>query len=545
MSIHQTVAFIFFAFGFAIANSNQSLAQGTPDSVNHTVYFDLNKYGITPASKQKLSAFAKKIAGRQVISLQAIGCTDSLGTDVDNLELARKRVESVVAALTKENIETRYLSRIPIGKVEKSSGNDALDRKVEITAVLVPLDGSYVVGPRGDLLRMLDVPLERFPLPQGSGVIKTKHGTVIALPPGMLNGGEIVAEVRDYATLEDAAFAGLTTVTSSGEVLGTGGMVWMQLRTKEGEKLDISQARITINSNGEQIQSPLAALVLMPAERVGKTDLPMQSFSGKRDSLGNITWDGVPGQAARVPRDLPGDPKYTFSGAEIKSLIDVDTGLIEDYPALNILKEELMAAAGIEAMIITNELADSLEYDGEYYVVSTAKPRSRRIVVKIEVVTKSSSGNGNAFSQTPPPIAQANQTPTDYTLGVAVDDSRFVNCDYYYRNQQIKPLVVTRFNQKQSEDMIVLAMDLEEKVIYPSVAQFKLLGGDLVYNDVIDFTGPKGREALAVVIVKNGETVKMAVQSFTYGEEPGELAFRDYGTDVEKARTYLASVLKK
>jgi len=525
--------------------SQQSLAQGTPDTVNHTVYFDLNKHGITPASKQKLSAFAKKIAGRQVISLQAIGYTDSVGTDVDNLELARKRVESVVAALTKENIKTRYLSRIPRGKVEKSSGNDALDRKVEITAVLVPLDGSYVVGPRGDLLRMLDVPLERFPLPQGSGVIKTKHGTVIALPPGMLNGEEIVAEVRDYATLEDAAFAGLTTVTSSGEVLGTGGMVWMQLRTKDGEKLDLSQARITINSNGEQIQSPLTALVLMPAERVGKTDLPMQSFSGKRDSLGNITWDGVPGQAARVPRDLPGDPKYTFSGAEIKSLIDVDTGLLEDYPALNILKEELLAAAGIDAMIITNELADSLDYNGEYYVVSTMKPRTRRVVVKIEVLTKSTSGSNDGFSQAQAPIAQSNNTLSDYTLGVEIDDSRFVNCDYYTRSIQTQPMVVTRFNHKQSEDMIVLAMDLEEKVIYPSVAQFTLLGGDLAYNDVIDFKGPKGRNALAVVIIKKGEVVKMAVQAFTYGEEPEGLVFKNYGTDIGKARAYLASVLKK
>jgi peptidoglycan-associated lipoprotein len=75
----------------AMANA---IRNGTipPEAILATVYFDFDRYNVSPAERGKLDAIAARVKGTKVI---IAGYTDTFGTEEYNLGLSDRRAQSV------------------------------------------------------------------------------------------------------------------------------------------------------------------------------------------------------------------------------------------------------------------------------------------------------------------------------------------------------------------------------------------------------------------------------------------------------------------
>ena len=127
--------------------SNIKLAVGSPDTrnklmnegkfVTHGILFDVNSDKIKPESYGALKDIANVLTENTTVKVLITGHTDSDGDDKSNLELSKKRAESVKSILSKEfNIEASRMATdgkgesAPIDKNTSAEGK-ANNRRVE------------------------------------------------------------------------------------------------------------------------------------------------------------------------------------------------------------------------------------------------------------------------------------------------------------------------------------------------------------------------------------------------------------------------------
>lgn len=127
--------------------SNIKLAVGSPDTrnklmnegkfVTHGILFDVNSDKIKPESYGALKDIANVLTENTTVKVSITGHTDSDGDDKSNLELSKKRAESVKSILSKEfNIDASRMATdgkgesAPIDKNTSAEGK-ANNRRVE------------------------------------------------------------------------------------------------------------------------------------------------------------------------------------------------------------------------------------------------------------------------------------------------------------------------------------------------------------------------------------------------------------------------------
>lgn len=103
---------------------------------NTVVYFGVNKSGITSADKQRLQVLVDKLRQNPNVRVNIKGYTDQTGNPEYNLQLSRKRAESIVRYLTQEKgidpgkILVNYFGQAGEGK--SGTKNNPYQRKVEL-----------------------------------------------------------------------------------------------------------------------------------------------------------------------------------------------------------------------------------------------------------------------------------------------------------------------------------------------------------------------------------------------------------------------------
>lgn len=103
------------------------------------VLFATGSYTLTDAAQPTLDVLYGALVADPTLRLSIIGHTDSVGSEADNMVLAQRRANSVVAALEAQGIAPSRLIIIARGEVEPISTNDTekgrqRNRRVDVTA---------------------------------------------------------------------------------------------------------------------------------------------------------------------------------------------------------------------------------------------------------------------------------------------------------------------------------------------------------------------------------------------------------------------------
>jgi outer membrane protein OmpA-like peptidoglycan-associated protein len=103
----------------------------------NNIFFDFDKYDLKPESFLELDRVVKILKDNPDVSIHIEGHTDSIGTEEYNLQLSRKRAESVRNYLVSKGISPERITifgfgaSMPIATNQTEEGR-ALNRRVEV-----------------------------------------------------------------------------------------------------------------------------------------------------------------------------------------------------------------------------------------------------------------------------------------------------------------------------------------------------------------------------------------------------------------------------
>lgn len=116
------------------------------------ILFPLNKYQLTKDAQTQLDSAVAQLQGSKNFVLEIQGFTDATGTATHNLELSRKRADSVVRYLTvKHNVPLRKINVLGVGEDDPTADNKTREgrkmaRRVEMRVFALDLGGQQSAG---------------------------------------------------------------------------------------------------------------------------------------------------------------------------------------------------------------------------------------------------------------------------------------------------------------------------------------------------------------------------------------------------------------
>ena len=111
--------------------------RGTVITLPGSVMFASGKWQLLPGAKGKLDAVAASLKDQPDVTITIEGHTDSRGSTESNMELSKKRAESVLAYLESKGVPKDQLTAEGVGEARPIADNDtaagrAMNRRVEI-----------------------------------------------------------------------------------------------------------------------------------------------------------------------------------------------------------------------------------------------------------------------------------------------------------------------------------------------------------------------------------------------------------------------------
>ena len=104
------------------------------------IHFEFNSARLEPSSFAELDRLADFLSKNAALKVEVAGHTDDVGVDTYNLQLSRKRTESVASYLVSKGIDSKRITTIGYGKSHpliQSTSEDArrLNRRVEVSFI--------------------------------------------------------------------------------------------------------------------------------------------------------------------------------------------------------------------------------------------------------------------------------------------------------------------------------------------------------------------------------------------------------------------------
>jgi OmpA-OmpF porin, OOP family len=104
------------------------------------IHFEFNSARLEPSSFNELDRLVNFLSSNMELKVEVAGHTDDVGVDAYNLELSRKRTESVASYLISKGIDPKRITTIGYGKSQpliQSTSDDArrLNRRVEVSFI--------------------------------------------------------------------------------------------------------------------------------------------------------------------------------------------------------------------------------------------------------------------------------------------------------------------------------------------------------------------------------------------------------------------------
>jgi hypothetical protein len=202
------------------------------------ISFDKNRYSIDNSEKTKIENFLKQNTKSDGLIFSIKGYADSDGDDEYNLELSKKRMETVKNELLKAGIPHYQFNLNYLGETNPIADNSSELGKQENRRVELK-----IVKPNASTIyqRFKKEPQKFFANPKEVIQIKGKEGTKIEIPKYSLVTkqnrtvtGEVEIFLEEYYSAQDILLANLHTL-SNGRILETGGMINIIIKHKNEE----------------------------------------------------------------------------------------------------------------------------------------------------------------------------------------------------------------------------------------------------------------------------------------------------------------------
>ena len=142
---------------YGLADSTRSRLTELSENIDNyklvtaeNVLFGLGKHNLTKDAQAQLDAAVAQLQGSKNFVLEIQGFTDATGSATQNLELSRKRADSVVRYLTvKHNVPLRKINVLGVGEDDPTADNKTREgrkqaRRVEMRVFALDLGGNSV-----------------------------------------------------------------------------------------------------------------------------------------------------------------------------------------------------------------------------------------------------------------------------------------------------------------------------------------------------------------------------------------------------------------
>ncbi|MCH2042944.1 MAG: OmpA family protein [Saprospiraceae bacterium] len=268
-----------------VGSISATFAQST---IQTSIYFNSGKANLDQTDLNNLEDFVQKLNILGDYDLDIKAYTDDVGSIEYNKKLAARRANSIQEFLGTKELETTKTSVEGIGEIALLGDLTVKDerqqnRRVDIVATPFQpqsLEEFYSYFSKRNQTRY-------YINPNRDTIIEGAKGTMIFIPAQsfQLKGGGDVASsqveimLEEAYTYQDMLLANLGTI-SNGEMLETGGMIYLEGRTKDGQELEIKE--------GESLR------ITMPSEKPLAKD--MQLFVADRphgETAEEINWNAT------------------------------------------------------------------------------------------------------------------------------------------------------------------------------------------------------------------------------------------------------------
>lgn len=110
------------------------------------IFYEFGKWTLTPASEQGLQSLVKLLNDNPNITIELSAHTDMVGDSVSNVELSRKRAESVVSYLIKQGIDKERLTPVGYGKNKPVVADKAIHTQYPFIPLEQVLNSEFILG---------------------------------------------------------------------------------------------------------------------------------------------------------------------------------------------------------------------------------------------------------------------------------------------------------------------------------------------------------------------------------------------------------------
>lgn len=294
--------------------SIQSQAQG---SYQTSVYFATGQHQLDLDAEKTLQELITKINELPDFDLDLRAYTDDVGSATTNKALAKDRAQAVHDFFNNKNINPTRSEVVGVGEIALKNTENADDQRQKNRRVDILITAfqpknlqeafSHLSNRREENIVINNQ--QRHTFIAKKGTIITVPKDAFQLPNGKAYHGQVHMKVKEAYSFDDFLANNLSTI-SNGELIESGGMVYMEATTPNGTKLDLRE--------GENVA------VSMPNNKRLKND--MQLFVSNRagnDMTSTTNWQAT-GQAIRNNSYTNAPPYIPFQ--ELEPVKAIETG---------------------------------------------------------------------------------------------------------------------------------------------------------------------------------------------------------------------------
>lgn len=110
------------------------------------IFYEFGKWELTPASETGLQSLIKLLNDNPNITIELSAHTDMVGDSIRNMELSKKRAESVVNYLIQKGIEKERLTPVGYGKTKPVVADKTLHDKYKFIPIDQSLDEEFILS---------------------------------------------------------------------------------------------------------------------------------------------------------------------------------------------------------------------------------------------------------------------------------------------------------------------------------------------------------------------------------------------------------------